>query len=163
MIQPLGVIIGPFTHSFRYQRMQRFFAIHLLFVLTLLSGCMPMIHPPGAKNNMAQLHDTAFITQDGVRLPLRRWLPDHDPQVVIIALHGFNDYSHFFDQPAQYLSKQGVACFAYDQRGFGENTSRGLWAGGSAYRDDLQTLTHLIKQRYPQQPVYLLGESMGER
>ncbi|NOT84733.1 MAG: alpha/beta hydrolase, partial [Methylococcaceae bacterium] len=29
------------------------------------------------------------------------------------------------------------------------------------YRDDLQALTHLIKQRYPQQPIYLLGESMG--
>lgn len=120
-----------------------------------------MIHPPEAKNQPARLTDAAFITEDGAVLPLRHWLPKNETKAVLIALHGFNDYSRFFTTPAEYLSKQGIACFAYDQRGFGLAPKRGLWAGQETYVHDLQVLTHLLKQRYPKLPVYLLGESMG--
>lgn len=130
-------------------------------LLLLHSGCMPMSYPPGATITTAQIEARAFLTADGARLPLRHWLPHNEPQAIIIALHGFNDYSHFFAAPADYFSKQGIACFAYDQRGFGEAPQRGLWAGGETYAQDLKDFTRLIKQRYPKQPVYLLGESMG--
>nr|WP_026601354.1 alpha/beta hydrolase [Methylomonas sp. 11b] len=130
-------------------------------LLLSLSGCMPMSYPPGAKTNTAQLGENTFLTEDGASLPLRRWLPDTEPNAVIIALHGFNDYSHFFDAPGNYFSKLGIACFAYDQRGFGAAPQRGLWAGSEAYAQDLKQLTRLLKQRYPNKPLYLLGESMG--
>lgn len=139
----------------------------LRYILTVLvlaisqSGCMPAIYPPGAKNNAAQLGENTFLTEDGARLPLRHWLPKNEPRAVIIALHGFNDYSRFFETPGQYFSSQGIACFAYDQRGFGMAPNRGLWAGGETYTNDLQALVRLVKQRYPKRPVYLLGESMG--
>lgn len=122
---------------------------------------MPMSYPPGAKTNAAQLGDHSFVTEDGASLPLRRWLPDTEPHAVLVALHGFNDYSHFFDSPGHYFSQAGIACFAYDQRGFGAAPQRGLWAGSEAYAQDLKQLTQLLKQRYPTKPVYLLGESMG--
>lgn len=134
---------------------------YTLILLMILSGCMPMIHPPGAKNNTAKLGENIFLTEDGANLPLRHWLPKTEPHAVIIALHGFNDYSRFFDKPGEYFSKQGIACFAYDQRGFGMAPKRGLWAGDEAYAQDLQALVRLVKQRYPKRPVYLLGESMG--
>jgi acylglycerol lipase len=130
-------------------------------LLNLLSGCMPMTYPPGAKNTIARLGGNIFVTEDGTHLPFRHWLPETAPHAVIIALHGFNDYSHFFQQPGEYFSKLGIACFAYDQRGFGAAPKRGLWAGGEAYTQDLHTLVQLVKQRYPDLPVYLLGESMG--
>jgi acylglycerol lipase len=133
----------------------------LLLLLMTLSGCMPAIHPPELKKQAARLSDTAFITEDGANLPLRRWLPKNETHAVLIALHGFNDYSKFFTTPAEYLSKHGIACFAYDQRGFGIAPKRGLWAGQDAYIDDLQVLVRLLKQRYPDRPVFLLGESMG--
>ena len=138
----------------------RYTLIALLLLITL-SGCMPMTYPPGAKNNTAQLGENTFLTEDGASLPLRHWLPKTEPHAVIIALHGFNDYSRFFDTPGEYFSKQGIACFAYDQRGFGMAPKRGLWAGGETYTKDLQVLVRLVKQRYPKRPVYLLGESMG--
>jgi len=122
---------------------------------------MPEIHPLGEKTHPARLSEMAFITEDGATLPLRRWLPKTEPQAVLIALHGFNDYSRFFTMPAEYLSSLGIACFAYDQRGFGAAPKRGLWAGSETYSDDLQVLVRLLKQRYPKLPVYLLGESMG--
>ncbi|MGZ8911342.1 MAG: alpha/beta hydrolase [Methylococcaceae bacterium] len=129
--------------------------------LISLSGCMPMTYPPGEKNGAAQINATYFRTEDGVVLPLRSWLPKTEIRAILIALHGFNDYSHFFDSPGNYFSTQGIACFAYDQRGFGAAPKRGLWAGTAAYVDDLQTLARLLKQRYPDRPIYLLGESMG--
>lgn len=130
-------------------------------LVILQSACMPMTYPPGAKTNAAQLSENAFLTEDGASLPLRRWLPNQEPHAVMIALHGFNDYSRFFDSPGSYFSQQGIACFAYDQRGFGAAPQRGLWAGNEAYAKDLKDLTRLLKQRYPTQPIYLLGESMG--
>jgi alpha-beta hydrolase superfamily lysophospholipase len=133
----------------------------LLLLFISLTGCMPMIYPPEAKNQSAKLSETAFITEDGASLPLRRWLPKNETHAVLIALHGFNDYSKFFTTPAEYLSRAGIACFAYDQRGFGLTPKRGLWAGHQAYVDDLQVLVRLLKQRYPKLPIYLLGESMG--
>jgi alpha-beta hydrolase superfamily lysophospholipase len=127
----------------------------------MLNGCMPMIHPLGLKNQAASLSETTFYTEDGAKLPVRHWLPKTETRAVLIALHGFNDYSHFFTTPAEYLSNLGIACFAYDQRGFGAAPNRGLWAGSTTYTDDLQVLVRLLKQRYPNLPVYLLGESMG--
>ncbi|MBL7004773.1 MAG: alpha/beta hydrolase [Gammaproteobacteria bacterium] len=130
-------------------------------LLLTLNGCMPMTYPPGAKNNTARLGENIFLTEDGASLPLRHWLPKTEPRAVIIALHGFNDYSRFFDKPGDYFSTQGIASFAYDQRGFGMAPQRGLWAGGDTYTKDLRVLVRLVKQRYPKLPVYLLGESMG--
>ncbi|WP_027150084.1 alpha/beta hydrolase [Methylobacter tundripaludum] len=137
------------------------YALIALLLLITLSGCMPMTYPPGAKNNTAQLGENTFLTEDGISLPVRHWLPKTESHAIIIALHGFNDYSRFFDTPGEYFSKQGIACFAYDQRGFGMAPKRGLWAGGETYIKDLQVLVRLVKQRYPKRPVYLLGESMG--
>ncbi|MDD1617294.1 MAG: Alpha/beta hydrolase fold protein, partial [Methylococcaceae bacterium NSP1-2] len=136
------------------------FLLLLLFFITL-SGCMPATHPLGVKNQSASLSETTFYTEDGAQLPLQHWLPKTEVKAVLIALHGFNDYSHFFAAPAQYLSNIGIACFAYDQRGFGAAPNRGLWAGQATYTYDLQVLVRLLKQRYPNRPVYLLGESMG--
>lgn len=135
--------------------------ISILLCIGVLLGCMPMIYPPGVKNYTAQLLGNTIVTEDGARLPLRSWLPETEPKAVIIALHGFNDYSRFFDQPGRFFSKLGFASFAYDQRGFGAAPKRGRWAGNKAYVDDLKTAARLMTQRYPKLPIYLLGESMG--
>ena len=47
---------------------------------------------------MPRLSDTQFMTRDGLALPLRAWLPeDGAPRAVVLALHGFNDYSKAFE------------------------------------------------------------------
>jgi acylglycerol lipase len=132
-----------------------------IFLSIGILSCMPMVYPPGEKKYTAQLLENTIITEDGARLPLRSWLPEAETKAVIIALHGFNDYSRFFDQPGRFFRKAGIASFAYDQRGFGAAPKRGRWAGKDAYADDLKTVVKLIAQRYPDLPIYLLGESMG--
>ena len=63
--------------------------------------------------------------------------------------------------PGRWLSERGVAVYAYDQRGFGNAPKRGLWAGMERYANDLGEFTRLLRKRYGDLPIYLLGESMG--
>ncbi|NOQ36124.1 MAG: alpha/beta fold hydrolase, partial [Methylococcaceae bacterium] len=131
-------------------------------MLLSLTACMPTIQPPSTKVAPQMLFDHYFIAADGVELPLRTWKArTNKPKAIIVALHGFNDYSHFFQEPAQYFSANNITAYAYDQRGFGETQYRGIWAGIDAYVNDLQQLTELIRKKHPATPVYWLGESMG--
>jgi alpha-beta hydrolase superfamily lysophospholipase len=108
-------------------------------------------------------HFTAddFIANDGTRLPLRSWLPDGRIKAVILAVHGFNDYSHAFSGPGKEWAAHGIATFAYDQRGFGKAPFPGAWAGTYLLDSDLAAVTRVLRARYPGVPLYLLGESMG--
>jgi alpha-beta hydrolase superfamily lysophospholipase len=134
----------------------------LIFTTSLLYGCMPAIHPSGAKTYQGEIQAEQFITADEVKLPLRQWLSmNGKTDAVIIALHGFNDYSHFFQRPAEYFQQHNIASYAYDLRGFGKTQQRGLWAGYQTYSEDLALFTRLIAEKHPNTPIYLLGESMG--
>ena len=57
----------------------------------------------------AALRDDAMVMPDGYRLPFRRWLPAEQPRALVLALHGFNDYSNAFASTASYLSQQAIA------------------------------------------------------
>lgn len=134
----------------------------IAFLLLGLFGCTPAIHPAGPEVQSKALYSNAFLTEDGTRLPLLSWPSRNgEPKAVIIALHGFNDYSLFFDAPGLYFMNHGITSYAYDQRGFGRAPNRKLWAGIETYVDDLQTLTALVRSKHPGKPVYWLGESMG--
>ncbi|WP_242480582.1 alpha/beta fold hydrolase [Rhodovibrio sodomensis] len=98
---------------------------------------------------------------DGTRLPVERWLPDGDPEAVLIGLHGFNDYAHAFAMPGRWFAQHGMALYAYDQRGFGRTEHAGLWPGTQALVADLRTAVRLIRARHRDTPIYLLGASMG--
>jgi len=104
-----------------------------------------------------------MVMADGSKLPLRVWMPlDHQPpKAVILAIHGFNDYSRAFELPAATWAGQGIATYAYDQRGFGANPYPGYWPGSESLCRDIATALSLVQQRWPSTPVYLLGESMG--
>jgi alpha-beta hydrolase superfamily lysophospholipase len=129
----------------------------------LLMACSPMLHPPGAKLTEPQLHAAHFVAPDGAILPVRAWLPEpgHTIKAVVMALHGFNDYSKAFAMAGPYFKTQDIALYAYDQRGFGLSTGHGLWAGTEAYVNDLVAFTATLRKRYPSVPIHVLGESMG--
>ncbi len=136
--------------------------IFFILALITLPGCMPRIHPPGDNIISGQIQKDRYITPDGTALPLKRWLPEQEPaKAILIAIHGFNDYSNFFQQPGGYFKQHRIASYAYDQRGFGGSPQRGLWSGIEAYIRDLDLFISLVKEKHPGLPVFLLGESMG--
>ncbi len=133
----------------------------LMIVVMLLSACGPRLQPAGPGNTAATIATGAYIAADGSSLPLRYWPAQQSPTAVVIALHGYNDYSAFINDLAETLALQGIATYAYDQRGFGAAPHRGIWPGTALLQRDLLTLIDLLKRRHPQTPLYLLGESMG--
>ncbi len=135
------------------------FGLVLLFVVI---ACMPAIYPPGNPITTPQLTEQGFIAEDGVRLPVRTWMPEPgELKALIIAVHGFNDYSNFFSSAGEYLSTLGIGSYAFDQRGFGGAPNRGYWSGVPAYAHDLFEFSRQVREKYPSVPLYLLGESMG--
>ena len=130
--------------------------------LLLVLACAPVQAPAGPEVAAPTLHEDALSASDGARLPMRSWLPENGPpDAVVIALHGFNDYSNFFDGTGRFLAGRGIASYAYDQRGFGASPNRGLWPGSDALADDLRSAIAAVRVRHAGTPLYLFGESMG--
>jgi alpha-beta hydrolase superfamily lysophospholipase len=79
----------------------------------------------------------------------------------MVALHGMNDYANAFAIGGPWWAEQGIATYAYDQRGFGRTAPRGVWAGPEAMAQDLRTATALVRARHPKAVIAVLGHSMG--
>jgi len=95
-----------------------------------------------------------------MKFPVKYWKAVK-PRAIIIAVHGFNDYSNFFRMPGNFLKEHGITSYAYDQRGFGGTENIGVWAGTYAYANDLNTFIKYVNDLHPELPIYILGASMG--
>lgn len=140
----------------------------LLFVVAALalSACSPLMVQQAGQPPLGfsgpRIEADGFVSFDGARLGLARWLPrDRDPWAVIVALHGMNDYSNAFHVAGPWWAEQGVATYAYDQRGFGRSPDRGVWGGQDLMDEDLRTMVALVRARHPTAAVFVAGESMG--
>ena len=132
-------------------------------VLGLTAGaCAPRLQLTGPMTGEPRVDGEALIARDGARLPLRRWGPEaQKPWAVLMALHGFNDYSNAFDAAARHWANKGVVTYAIDQRGFGQAPYTGLWAGTDTMVADLRALAAAVKKHHPGLPLHVLGDSMG--
>jgi alpha-beta hydrolase superfamily lysophospholipase len=137
----------------------------VLALALMVSACTPLVVQqrltPGAAFSGPRIEGDSFVSFDGARLGMREWIPTTEPWAVIVGVHGMNDYSNAFHLSAPWWAEQGIATYAYDQRGFGRSPGRGIWAGDDLMIEDLRTLTALVRARYPQAIIAVAGESMG--
>jgi alpha-beta hydrolase superfamily lysophospholipase len=84
-----------------------------------------------------------------------------EPDVVIVAVHGMNDYAGAFHAAGEWWSRQGAAVYAYDQRGFGRSPGWMLWPEPELMRRDLETAVAVARGRHPDAKIAVVGESMG--
>jgi alpha-beta hydrolase superfamily lysophospholipase len=133
----------------------------VLLAALLLAACAAMTYPAGPAVTVPSVDSGHLVMADGARLPLRSWLPSGPPRAVVVALHGMNDYSNFFDEPGIALARHGIAGYAYDQRGFGAGPHPGHWSSADAMTADAAAAIALLADRHPGVPVFALGESMG--
>ena len=127
----------------------------------LLEACIPLKITRGPEANSPRLDGERFVTDDGVEMRVRRWLPDGRHKFIIIAAHGMNEHGRAFEWPDQYWRSNGIVTYAFDQRGFGHSPDRGIWPGTENLTRDLTQFTRQIRAHHPDLPIYLLGESMG--
>ena len=141
--------------------------IAVVVAACLAAACAPRVAPSGSRAIVPVLTGDTFVTADGLSLPVRRWLPEAEPDGVILAVHGFNDYSKAFDMVSgapgvgPTLAGHGFAVFAYDQRGFGAAPHIGLWPGKDVLSGDFADFARVLHTTYPDLPIYAIGVSMG--
>lgn len=120
---------------------------------------------PEARTTVSHRAPHQVVMADGTPLPLRRWGPSPEtgepPRAVILGVHGLNDHAGSFAPTAAALVPEGVAVYAWDQRGFGASQARGTWPGTDTLVADASWVAAQLRERYPQTPIYLMGISMG--
>ena len=89
------------------------------------------------------------------------WEANEHDDVLIIAIHGYNDYSNSFQIPATFLTKSGVSTVSFDLRGFGMNEDSGSWFPLSVHINDVAFFIRDMRNNFPKKKIFLLGESMG--
>lgn len=96
-----------------------------------------------------------FLQVRGLRSHIRRWGDPEAPKVFL--LHGLLDLSATFEDFAQALVPR-YQVLAPDMRGFGESE----WApGGYWFQDYLGDLDRILLHYAPEEPLRLVGHSMG--
>jgi alpha-beta hydrolase superfamily lysophospholipase len=133
-----------------------------------LAACAPLVQrrlPAGAGFAGPAFKEDRFVSFDGASLGLTVWKAQgayaDDPWAVIVGLHGFDDYANAFHLAAPWWAGQGIATYAFDQRGFGRSPQRGIWGGEALMTEDLRTACALVRRQYPKAIVAVAGESMG--
>ena len=139
---------------FRTMSFCRFFLSKLGFLIGIFlsisvlcfAGCTPRVQQFGSRATTPSISSHMVVVSDGTQLPLRTWKSTNTETHVIVALHGFNDYSN---------------TYAYDQRGFGNASDPGIWPGIRILVQDLYDVIEAVRVRHNDVPIILAGSSMG--
>lgn len=133
-----------------------------------LAACAPLAQRPEVAAlgfRGPRLRDDVFVSFDGARLGLMRWLPAgeaaREPDWVVVGLHGMNDYANAYHLAAAWWVERGIATYALDVRGFGRSPERGVWAPTDLVLEDVRALVAAVRERHPTAKVALAGISMG--
>lgn len=128
-------------------------------------GCTPVtqgqleIDMPEAPHFDAK--NERFVTFDGAELGLTVWAPEGEPELVVVGLHGMNDWANAFHMAAPFWAEHGVITYAYDHRGFGRSPNKGIWPKEELMREDLRTAVRVARERHPDKRIAVVGISMG--
>jgi alpha-beta hydrolase superfamily lysophospholipase len=136
-------------------------AVSLPLLLAIVGCAVPTPTSVQPQPQEPRLKQSVARMSDGYRLPMRRWDGEPNPAIVVLALHGFNDYSRAFEPLGKALAAAGVTTYAVDQRGFGATEQAGRWHGSDQLHADLRDLLELLRERHPQARLVVIGESMG--
>lgn len=101
------------------------------------------------------------ILQNGIALSVSAVLPD-PIEMVLVIVHGLSEHRGRYQRLQLDLAKEGLASYAYDQRGFGE--SDGSRTHMERYTDmllDLKRVIDSVREAHPDRKVVVLGHSFG--
>ncbi len=111
-----------------------------------------------------------FECDDGALLNVYRWEPDEPTAVrgVVLIAHGLAEHAKRYEGVGAFLVDAGYAVFAPDHRGHGKTFRSGTDLGYFTDEDgwnrvvkDLHQLNRHLAELHPEQPIFLLGHSMG--
>lgn len=102
---------------------------------------------------------------DGHDIHVQSWEPDTGTTAVIQVLHGLGEHIARYERFAQAAAARGIALVGHDHRGHGPNADDlGYFSGKDGWHKvvgDVGIVNDWICEQYPDQPVIVLGHSMG--
>jgi alpha-beta hydrolase superfamily lysophospholipase len=113
-------------------------------------------------NWMGCSNQGTFKGTDGLELYYQSWHPEGEVWAILVMVHGLGGHSGLYGNIVQHLIPKNYAVYAFDLRGNGRSPGqRGYLNAWAEFREDLRAFVHLIKTQYPEQPLFLLGHSVG--
>jgi alpha-beta hydrolase superfamily lysophospholipase len=101
-------------------------------------------------------------TSDGLEMYSKAWVPQRRAKGVVCLVHGLGEHIGRYQADGEALAEGGYVLAGFDQRGFGKSGGRrGHTPSAEACFGDIDTFLGEIGQRYPGQPRFLYGNSMG--
>lgn len=101
-------------------------------------------------------------------LPVHSWNNSEMPvKGVIVALQGLIFSGKMFGNLATHFTEKGYVVYANDMRGFGDwRTPNHGFAGDSGVhfgqsKDDVTSILKALRKKYPDKPIFCVGESFG--
>lgn len=98
----------------------------------------------------------------GATLFWQKWLPDESPRAVIMLVHGYAEHSGRYEHVAAHCVERGYAVYALDHWGHGRSDGEpGVIPAFSVLLDGVDAFYDVVRSEQPEQPLVLLGHSMG--
>lgn len=107
-----------------------------------------------------------LAVRDNLELNVNEYFID-DMKAVIICVHGMCEHSERYIDIAKFFNTKNYSVITYDQRGHGKSLLNGEekgFLGKDGFHKmvtDLHTVISYVKEKFPNQKIYLLGHSMG--
>lgn len=106
--------------------------------------------------------ESNFSGADGLTLYAQTWLPAVTPRALVAIVHGFGEHSGRYPHVVEGLTAQGYAIYGFDHRGHGRSPGqRGHINRFEEYREDVHAFLQWVQAQTPNQPLFVLGHSMG--
>ena len=103
-----------------------------------------------------------FKTFDDIKLFEQSFAPEVDPKGVIVFLHGLTEHSGCYTRVSRIIASHNYAVSLFDIRGHGKSDGPLVFLDSfDDYLDDLSVFFDSVKKRFPQKPLFLLGQGMG--
>jgi acylglycerol lipase len=90
------------------------------------------------------------------------WLPEVHPKAILLIAHGFAEHSGRYGNVVNYFVPRGYAVYALDHRGHGKSDGERVQVDDfHDYIIDLKTFFDIVRQKNPENKIFLVGHSMG--
>ena len=110
-----------------------------------------------------------YFTSSNMRTKIHyvSWQPEGDIVAILQIVHGMNDFIERYDRFASFLAERGIMVVGEDMLGHGRSI-RNQDELGYFFEErevylvkDVEKLRHIITEKWPEKPYFILGHSMG--
>lgn len=106
-----------------------------------------------------QWSNSGIITRDNYLLRTSYNFID-DSKIIVIGVHSIGGSKEDFDRTKVFLNQNNISFLSFDQRNWGENVKWNYHSLGTTVVD-IEDIISVLVERFPNQKIFLLGESFG--